>query len=184
VRSLLIPWNHISHDFTGDPTVAAVWRRQTFSAAVENCTPEMASSILHEQLPELARTFAGNIPISGGISVLDSGFAFSRMLHGSTSNNTSDAFYRAFVPELGSGLDPRQIELVKRCLRSERQERDAVGSTVFPGLVKVTRELNGQQTQVSLTFATIIRAQLNREQTVVRRAQVICECTMNGTGNV
>lgn len=60
------------------------------------------------------------------------------MLHGSNSSS-GDAFYRAFVPELGSTLYPRQIELVKRCLRSERGELDRVGATIFPGLVKVTR---------------------------------------------
>lgn len=63
------------------------------------------------------------------------------MLHSSSSSSggISDAFYRAFVPELGSTLYPRQIELVKRCLRSERGELDRVGATIFPGLVKVTR---------------------------------------------
>jgi hypothetical protein len=137
------------HIFARDSTVASVWRRQTFSAAVDNCTPEMAASILAEQLPELARAFAGTIPISGGTSVLDSGFMFSRMLHGSTGN-TADTLYRAFVPELGTMLDPTHVELVKRCLRSERGGLDRVGSTVFPGLVKVTREANGQQTQVRL----------------------------------
>lgn len=126
----------------GDPTVASVWRRQTFSAAVESCTPDMTLGILYEQVPELMRVLGGKIPASGGVSILDSAYAFSRMLHGSGSNQ-SDAFYRAFVPELGSALFPRQIELVKRCMKSERGETDRVGATIFPGLVKVTRQPSG-----------------------------------------
>jgi hypothetical protein len=117
--------------------VASVWRRQTFSAAVDSCTPEMSLSILYEQIPELMQQLNGALPTSGGVSIMDSAYEFSRMLHG--SNSTGDAFYRAFVPELGSTLYPRQIELVKRCLRSERSEFDRVGATIFPGLVKVSR---------------------------------------------
>lgn len=115
-----------------------MWRRQTFSAAVDSCTPDMSLSILHEQVPELMRVLNGKIPASGGISILESAYTFSRMLHGSGSAS-NDAFYRAFVPELGSVLYPRQIELVKRCLKSERGETDRVGATIFPGLVKITR---------------------------------------------
>ncbi|KAF9475097.1 hypothetical protein BDN70DRAFT_884098 [Pholiota conissans] len=154
------------HIFARDPTVASVWRRQTFSAAVETCTPDMSLAILDEQVPELMRVLNGKIPASGGVSILESAYAFSRMLHGSGSP-TNDAFYRAFVPELGSVLYPRQIELVKRCLKSERGETDRVGATIFPGLVKVTRGgMPGAQENV---------------QTVVRRAQVICECAMGGS---
>ncbi|KAJ6625073.1 hypothetical protein B0H10DRAFT_2316441 [Mycena sp. CBHHK59/15] len=137
---------------SGDPKVASVWRRQTFSAAVEACTPDMAHSILAEQIPHLTQLLEGVLP-SG---VLEFAYRFSRMLHGTAGSG--DAFYRAFVPELGSTLYPRQIELVKRCLKAERGELDRVGSTMFPGLVKVG---------------------LNNEHTVVRRAQVICECAMN-----
>jgi hypothetical protein len=146
--------------------VASVWRRQTFSAAVETCTPDMSLTILHEQVPELMRVLNGKIPASGGVSILESAYAFSRMLHGSGSPS-SDAFYRAFVPELGSVLYPRQIELVKRCLKSERGETDRVGATIFPGLVKVTR--GG------------VPGAPETAQTVVRRAQVICECAMGGS---
>jgi len=118
--------------------VASVWRRQTFSAAVDSCTPDMSLAILQEQVPELLKMLNGKIPASGGMSILESAYAFSRMLHGSGASQ-SDAFYRAFVPEIGSALYPRQIELVKRCLRSERGEVDRVGATIFPGLVKVSR---------------------------------------------
>jgi hypothetical protein len=89
-------------------------------------------------MPDLMNVLGGRIPASGGISILESAYAFSRMLHGSGANQ-SDTFYRAFVPEIGSALFPRQIELVKRCLKSERGEMDRVGATIFPGLVKVTR---------------------------------------------
>jgi len=143
------------HIFARDPTVAAVWRRQTFSAAVETCTPEMAQSVLTEQIPHLTHLLSKVLPSA----VLDSAYHFSRMLHGTAGSG--DAFYRAFVPELGSTLYPRQIELVKRCLKNERGEVDRVGSTMFPGLVKVG---------------------LDNVHTVVRRAQVICECAMNPTG--
>jgi len=154
------------HIFARDPTVASVWRRQTFSAAVESCTPDMSSTILNDQVPELMEVLGGRIPASGGISILESAYAFSRMLHGSGANQ-SDTFYRAFVPEIGSALFPRQIELVKRCLKSERGEVDRVGATIFPGLVKVTRSATGPSVEENL-------------QTVVRRAQVICECAMGG----
>ncbi|KAJ7592884.1 hypothetical protein C8J56DRAFT_929733 [Mycena floridula] len=162
------------HIFARDPTVASVWRRQTFSAAVESCTPDMSSSILFEQIPGLMKLLNGVIPASGGTSILESAYEFSRMLHGSNTN-AGDAFYRAFVPELGSTLYPRQIELVKRCLRSERGDIDRVGATIFPGLVKVTRgpELPGGQVGEHGVGEHV--------QTVVRRAQVICECAMNGT---
>ncbi|KAJ6532668.1 hypothetical protein DFH09DRAFT_933154, partial [Mycena vulgaris] len=148
--------NHpLIHFFPGDPTVASVWRRQTFSAAVETCTPEMAHSILTEQIPHLTHLLDSVLPSS----VLDSAYHFSRMLHGTVGSG--DAFYRAFVPELGGALYPRQIELVKRCLKNERGEIDRVGCTLFPGLAKVG---------------------LGNEQTVVRRAQVICDCAMNPSG--
>lgn len=107
--------------------------------------------------------------VRGAYGILENGYEFSRMLHGSPSSSggTVDAFYRAFVPEVGSVLYPSQIELVKRCLKSERQEQDRVGATVFPGLVKVTRgapQPNGQPSP--------------HVQTVVRRAQAVCECAL------
>jgi hypothetical protein len=117
--------------------------------------------MLHDQVPELMNVLGGRIPASGGISILESAYAFSRMLHGSGANS-SDTFYRAFVPEIGSSLSPRQIELVKRCLKSERGEVDRVGATIFPGLVKVTRgsggpaaEENVQVNRISAHSSTI-----------------------------
>jgi hypothetical protein len=138
---------HHGHDgLSGDPIVARIWRRQTFSAAVESCAPDLTASIVYEHIPELMGVLNGTLPVSGGVSVLDSAYTFSRMLH-SSGSSSGDVFYRAFVPELGSILYPRQIELVKRCLKSERGEHDRVGATIFPGLVKVSEGLkqpNGQ----------------------------------------
>ncbi|PFH53149.1 hypothetical protein AMATHDRAFT_138457 [Amanita thiersii Skay4041] len=151
------------HLFARDPTVAGVWRRQTFSAAVESVTPDMSLGILQEQIPELTELTHGRMPTAGGTSLLDLAYEFSRMLHSSTAS-TGDIFYRAFVPEVGSTLYPRQIELVKRCMKSERGEVDRVGATLFPGLVKVSRSATGPE----------------NIQTVVRRAQAICECALAG----
>ncbi|KAH7930163.1 hypothetical protein BV22DRAFT_78419 [Leucogyrophana mollusca] len=160
---------------TGNPVVACVWRRQTFSAAVEECSPQMTQAILMDQLPTLVPLLAksGSMTEFPGISVLDSAYSFSRMLHGasSTSGGSIDAFYRSFVPEIGSTLYPRQIELVRRCLKSERGDVDRVGATIFPGLVKVTRTPTAGRSQDNV-------------QTVVRRAQVICECALASAGNV
>ncbi|KAH8100997.1 hypothetical protein BXZ70DRAFT_937022 [Cristinia sonorae] len=164
------------HIFSRDATVAAVWRRQTFTAAVERCSADMSRFFLDEHMPALTQAlhphpeelkYSQNLPI---FAVLEAGYDFSRMLHGSPSNSggSVDAFYRGFVPELGSPLSPRQMELVKRCSMSERGEVDRVGAVVFPGLVKVTRgPLGGPQG--------------DHVQAVVRRAQVICECALLGS---
>ena len=120
----------------------------------------MSEFIVTEHMPALAPLISNSS--STLTTILDSAYAFSRMLHGSksTSGGTIDAFYRAFVPELSAVLYPRQIELVKRCIKSEQGEACRVGASVFPGLVKVTR--GGPEGQ----------------QMVVRRAQVICECAL------
>jgi len=133
----------------GDPIVACVWRRQTFSAAVESCTPDMSMAILKEHVPTLMAALQWQLPTAGNTSIIDSAYAFSRMLHGGGSSS-AEAFYRAFVPEMGSALYPTQIELVKRCPKSERGAPDTVGATIFPGLVKVSRSPSGEETiQVS-----------------------------------
>jgi len=158
------------HLFTRDPTVACVWRRQTFSAAIETCTPEMSLGILLEHMPSLTGILSpsGEATPLAGASILEIAYEFSRMLHGAGANSgATDAFYRAFVPELGSTLYPRQIELIKRCVRNEQGDSDTVGATIFPGLVKVTR---GPMTPAGPSPDNI--------QTVVRRAQVICQCAL------
>ncbi|KAF9649241.1 hypothetical protein BDM02DRAFT_3186418 [Thelephora ganbajun] len=172
---------------SGDPTVASVWRRQTFSAAVETFTTEMSQLILDEHMPSLTKVLhlypvadpASHQSSNSVTRVLEAAYDFSRMLHGSSSSagGTVDAFYRAFVPELASTLYPRQIELVKRCLTSERGELDKVGATIFPGLVKVSR---------GPTTPNDKPDESNVVQTVVRRAQVICACAlaMGGPGSV
>lgn len=156
----------------GNPMVACVWRRQTFSAAVESCDPDMAHSILKYQMPEVSAILGDSI--KRAISVLEDAYIFSSMLHSANSNSggTSDAFYRAFVPEMGSALLPLQIELIRRCLKSERGEGDRVGATIFPGLVKVTRG----------SRSTSNSQEQENVQTTVRRAQVICMCALNATG--
>ncbi|CDO75189.1 hypothetical protein BN946_scf184866.g30 [Trametes cinnabarina] len=158
------------HIFSRDPTVAAVWRRQTFSAAVDACSLEMSHFFLHENMPNLTQLLRiqsdKTTPSGAIIPVLEAAYEFSRMLHSAPSGSGGmvDAFYRAFVPDVGSAMDPRQIELVKRCRRTERGEPDRVGATVFPGLVKVTKVPSGQAAE--------------DVHTVVRRAQVICECAL------
>ncbi|TCD63206.1 hypothetical protein EIP91_005845 [Steccherinum ochraceum] len=164
------------HIFSRDATVAAVWRRQTFTAAVERCSADMSRFFLEEHMPALTQVLhPGDAKYQETLPpflVLEAAYEFSRMLHGAPSNSagTADAFYRGFVPELGGNLSSRQMELVKRCMKSERGELDRVGATVFPGLVKVTRGVvqpNGQQSE--------------HVHTVVRRAQVICECALLGS---
>lgn len=161
--------------------MASVWRRQTFSAAVETFTAEMSQLILDEHMPNLthllnlhpAKEPVSNKSQSSITGVLGAAYDFSRMLHGSASSagGTVDAFYRAFVPELASTLYPRQIELVKRCLTSERGEIDRVGATIFPGLVKVSKGPATPNEKPDMK---------NVVQTVVRRAQVVCECALIG----
>ncbi|KAJ1307279.1 hypothetical protein OPQ81_001389 [Rhizoctonia solani] len=162
------------HIFARDATVASVWRRQTYSAAVENCTPDMMSHVMMEHAPNLLEAVApaGKSLPDSLMAILNGAYNFSKMLHGSkaSSGGGTDAFYKAFVPEIGSILYPRQIELVKRCVMNEQGQVDRVGACVFPGLVKVSR-------------GTAIPGQGDPEttQTVVRRAQVICGCALGFT---
>jgi hypothetical protein len=152
--------------------VAAVWRRQTFSAAVENVAPETTRMIFEEHVPSLAALLpdSPDDPL-GTRAVLEQAYKFSRMLHGAPAAAAgSDMFYRSFVPELASTLYPHRVELAKRCRRSERGELDRVGATIFPGLVKVSHTPPGPGV-----------APGNTSQTVVRRAQVICECALQAT---
>ncbi|EJD48869.1 hypothetical protein AURDEDRAFT_135818 [Auricularia subglabra TFB-10046 SS5] len=147
--------------FANDPIVASVWRRQTFGAAIDDVPHSIAQTVLTEAAPALTPLLLPpDAPCPAEWqSIIAAAHVFGRMLH------TGEAFYRAFVPELGGHMDPHEIELVKRCLRSERGEPDRVGATVFPGLVKVTSTSDGQGESV---------------QIVVRRAQCICECALGG----
>ncbi|KAI5122911.1 hypothetical protein M0805_007589 [Coniferiporia weirii] len=165
------------HLFTRDPTVACVWRRQTFSAAVETCSPAMSMQLLMDTAPSLARLFSTDPDCEelspSVVQLLDTAYGFSRMLHGAGAGAVGgDTFYRAFVPELGSKLYPRQVELIKRCLKSESGAEDYVGATVFPGLVKVGKgSLNSE-------------GNMDMIQTVVRRAQVICACALGSKAGI
>ncbi|KAF8606407.1 hypothetical protein BDV93DRAFT_520707 [Ceratobasidium sp. AG-I] len=159
------------HIFARDATVASVWRRQTYSASVEACTPEMMRNVLMDHAPTLLDFVApqAKTPPQSLMAILNGAHSFSRMLHGSraSSGGGADAFYKAFVPEIGSILYPRQIELVKRCVMNERGEVDRVGACVFPGLVKVSR-----------SAVAPAPGEPETTQTVVRRAQVICGCAL------
>ena len=134
----------------------------------------MGHTIMNDHMPALSsvlyRVADKGVP-AAIISILDAAYAFSRMLHGSRSSSggTTDAFYRAFVPEIGAALHAGQVELVKRCVRADRGEDERVGACVFPGLVKVSRGVPGPRGQPAEDV-----------QTVVRRAQIICQCALVG----
>ena len=101
----------------------------------------MSNHILSDGIPDLLAYLSqpGMPPnlLQGLKQILDSAYDFSRMLHASKSSSGgqsggADAFYRSFIPELGSVLYPRQIELLKRCRKHETGEVDRVGACVFP----------------------------------------------------
>jgi hypothetical protein len=149
--------------YSGDATAAAVWRRHTFSVAVEHPTPETMRMIFEQKTPLLAALLpdSAEVPL-GTRDVLKDAFKFSCMLRGTGPD--SDALYRSFVLKLGSALHLGLVELVKPCPRSNRGEVDRVGATIFPGLFEV------------LPTPPMV-------QTVVRRAQVICECELLATSS-
>ena len=146
-------------------TAAAVWRRHTFSVALEHPNPEMMRTIFEQKLPLLAALVPDSAedPL-GTRDVLEVAFKFSCTLRGTGTGPDVDALYRSFVPKLGSALHLGLVELVKPCRRGERGEVDRVGATVFPGLFEV------------LPTPPMV-------QTVVRRAQVICECELLETSS-
>ena len=141
--------------FSGNVATAAVWRRHTFSIAVEFLRPELLRMIFEKNMPLLAALLPDSVEDTLGTrGVLEDAFTFSCMLRG--ANADSDALYRSFVPKLGSTLNLDLVEIVNFCPRW-RREVHRVGVTVFPGLVEV------------LPTAPIA-------QTVILRAKVICEC--------
>ncbi|KAJ7064745.1 hypothetical protein C8F01DRAFT_983308, partial [Mycena amicta] len=143
---------------TPDSLCSSRTQRLPVSAAVDSCSREISHSIFSEHIPRLTELLG--LPAQ---STIESAFHFSRMLHATAGG---DAFYRAFVPEIGSTMHASQIELVKRCLKNESAELDRVGCRMFPGIVKVG--LDGENVSCSLLGGT-----------VVRRAQVICECALS-----
>ncbi|KAJ7842837.1 hypothetical protein B0H14DRAFT_3690839 [Mycena olivaceomarginata] len=90
---------------------------------------------MSEQILHLTGLLHGHAALPS--SVLDSAYHISRMLHAPAGAASGEAFYRAFVPELGSALFPQQIELVKRCLKNARGEMHRVACTMLPGLVNL-----------------------------------------------
>ena len=120
----------------------------------------MMRTIFEQKLPLLAALVPDSAedPL-GTRDVLEDAFKFSCMLRGTGTGQNADALYRSFVPKLGSMLHLGLVELVKPCRRGERGEVDRVGATVFPGLFEV------------MPTPPMV-------QTVVRRAQVICECEL------
>ncbi|BGP19770.1 hypothetical protein JCM10213_003618 [Rhodosporidiobolus nylandii] len=171
--------------FHREPLVASVWRRQTFSAAVDSLDPEMSLSLFNEHMPHV---FALINPSPSTIApeleaVLDASYVYSRMLHKSYSPGGAlegSGFYRSFVCQVGSPLDPTQLELIKKCYRTERGEPERVGACLFPGLVKETAIDTTPLPQLSIRHGPRVAPQKKRETRtlVVRRAQVICECAL------
>ncbi|GAA5860952.1 hypothetical protein JCM8547_003899 [Rhodosporidiobolus lusitaniae] len=195
--------------FHREPLVASVWRRQTFSAAVDSLDPEMSLSLFSEHMPHVfslinpppppspvsptpAITIAPELE-----AVLDASYVYSRMLHKSYSPGGAlegSGFYRSFVCQVGSPLDPTQLELIKKCYRTERGEPERVGACLFPGLVKETAIDTTPLPQISIRHGqnggalagsgpnggARVPQQKKRETRtlVVRRAQVICECAL------
>jgi len=98
----------------GEPLVASVWRRQTFSAAVDSLDPEMSLSLFREHM---AHVFSLINPDPSTIApeleaVLDASYLYSRMLHKSYSPGGAlegSGFYRSFVCQVGAPLDPTQL---------------------------------------------------------------------------
>lgn len=102
----------------GEPLVASVWRRQTFSAAVDSLSPSMSLSLFREHMPHVFPLINATHSNAGaGLSheletVLDASYLYSRMLHKSYSPGGAlegSGFYRSFVCQVGSPLDPTQL---------------------------------------------------------------------------
>jgi len=134
----------------GEPLVASVWRRQTFSAAVDSLNPAMSLSLFHEHMKHVFSLINPTPTIRPDLeTVLDASYVYSRMLHKSYSPGGAlegSGFYRSFVCQVGSPLDPTQLgehrtfglpipskrrwqisiyelaELIKKCYRTERGE--------------------------------------------------------------
>ena len=96
--------------------MASVWRRQTFSAAVDALDPTMSFALFAEHMPQLFSLVNPNPrTLSPPLAdVLEASYTFSRMLHASKSPTggggmESSGFYRAYVPDVGSVLDPARL---------------------------------------------------------------------------
>ena len=78
---------------------------------MEACTPDMMRHVLMDHAPTLLDFVApqGKTPPESLMAILNGAHSFSRMLHGSraSSGGGADAFYKAFVPEIGSVRNSR-----------------------------------------------------------------------------
>jgi hypothetical protein len=97
----------------GEPLVASVWRRQTFSAAVDSLNPAMSLSLFNEHMQNVFSLINSGTTIRPELeAVLDASYVYSRMLHKSYSPGGAlegSGFYRSFVCQVGSPLDPTQL---------------------------------------------------------------------------
>ncbi|GJN93735.1 hypothetical protein Rhopal_006792-T1 [Rhodotorula paludigena] len=178
--------------FHREPLVASVWRRQTFSAAVDALDPEMSLSLFREHMPHVFSLINPSPSLLAPEleAVLDASYLYSRMLHKSYSPGGAlegSGFYRSFVCQVGAPLDPTQLELIKKCYRTERGEPERVGACLFPGLVKETAVDVTPMPQISIRHGLpgVQHVPTKKRETrtlVVRRAQVICECALAAQG--
>ena len=141
--------------------MAAVWRRLMFTTAMENVAPETLRLVFEQELPSLAAILQDYDPL-GTRKVLEDAYKLSRMLHGAPDPAGRGVFYRSFVPEIGSTLNPRLVELSMPCRLADRGGVDHVGVTLFLGLVEVSRDLPGPEVT----------------KKVLRRAHIICKCAL------
>ena len=93
------------------------------------------------------------------MGILESTYIFSRMLHGASTSSgglSSDAFYHSLVPEIGS-----PAHRVYKAVSEEQAGRGPPCWRDRSWLVKVAK------------------GAVPTGQTVVRRAQDLCECALN-----
>lgn len=133
--------------------------------------PSLLQVLLSTHDPSSHSSSSRDRQIPAGLDeILVQAWEFARVVHASrpSSAGNKESFYRAFVPDMGSALDPSQvrlfpfplfalstqgcatdstiswlraqIELVKRCHRTEAGEHEVVGACLFPGLVKVWKK--------------------------------------------
>ncbi|SCV73265.1 BQ2448_7190 [Microbotryum intermedium] len=130
--------------FEREPLVASVWRRQTFSASLTHLSERTCFSLLSRHIPAISYLLNPSpTHLSSSLSTMLEAFhLYARTLHSSATamggggGVEGSGFYRAYVPQIGTLLDPGRLELIKRCYRTERGEPERVGACLFPGLVK------------------------------------------------
>ncbi|KDE02859.1 hypothetical protein, variant 1 [Microbotryum lychnidis-dioicae p1A1 Lamole] len=130
--------------FDREPLVASVWRRQTFSASLTHLSERTCFSLLSRHIPAISYLLNPSpTHLSPSLlTMLEAFHLYARTLHSSATamggggGVEGSGFYRAYVPQIGTLLDPGRLELIKRCYRTERGEPERVGACLFPGLVK------------------------------------------------